>query len=101
MTCVVRYKFGIVSAMTTAVLELGQRELQVLRSLSRNERGLPNPGSPPLPFEEYNRAVLTLCTLGLCGADVRLIRDDPEHPAVREVERLWLTSNGRDYVRGL
>ena len=77
-------------------LDLGHRELHLLRTLDHQQRGRPAPAGYCLTAAEYTSTVLALRSRGLCGADVRIVRDDPEAGPVPLVDRVWLTVEGRD-----
>ncbi len=76
--------------------DLGHRELHLLRTLDHQLRGRPAPAGYCLTAAEYTSTVLALRSRGLCGADVRRVRDDPDAGPVPMVERVWLTVDGRD-----
>ena len=78
---------------------LNHRELQFLRTLDDQQRGHPTATCCLTPAE-YASVVMALRSRGLCGADVRLVRDDPDHPAVLFVDQVWLTPEGRTSVGG-
>ncbi len=78
---------------------LGHRELHVLRTLDRQQRGHPTAACCLTPGE-YASVVMALRSRGLCGADVRMVRDDRGYAAVPSVDRVWLTAEGRGYFGG-
>ncbi len=81
--------------------DLGHRELYLLRTLDRQQRGVPAAAACCLTPGEYTSAVLGLRSRGYCGADVRLVRDDPDAGPVPFVDRVWLTVEGREVAASL